>query len=189
MTTQHRDPEPLTPADQSLTLDRWLKREAVLRTRLRGPGLCAPEQFMSRSGLGAFEAMFTGEIPQPPISHTLKFLLVEASFGRAVYQGRPLFEHYNPLGSVHGGWIATLLDSAVACAVHTTLPQGKVYRTVEFKVNCVRPLTDQVPLVRAIGTTVHVGNRIASADGQLIGPDGTLYAHASSTCVIFDPDS
>ncbi|HQX07815.1 MAG TPA: PaaI family thioesterase, partial [Zoogloea sp.] len=85
-------------------------------------------------------------------------------------------------------WFATLLDSAMGCAVHSTLGQGKSYSTVELKVNFVKPLTEAVPLVRAIGETIHVGNRIATADGSLIGADGTLYAHATATCIIFDPD-
>lgn len=187
MSLLHRDPEP-TRADRDATLQRWRNREADLRSRMRPMGVGSPEQFLSRSGLETFEAMFAGAIPYPPISHTLKFLLVEASHGRAVFQGRPLYDHYNPLGSVHGGWIATLLDSAVACAVHTTLPQGKCYRTVELKVNFVRPVTEAEQLLRAVGEIIHVGSRIASADGSLIGPDGSLYAHACATCIIYDPD-
>ncbi len=187
MTIRHRDPEP-TRADQDATLQRWRERESELRSRMRPMGVGTREQFFSRSGLEAFEAMLAGEIPSPPISHSLKFLLVEASHGRVVFQGRPHYDHYNPIGSVHGGWISTLLDSAVACAVHSTLGQGKSYSTVELKVNFVKPLTEAVPLVRAIGETIHVGNRIATADGSLIGADGTLYAHATATCIIFDPD-
>jgi uncharacterized protein (TIGR00369 family) len=103
-----------------------------------------------------------------------------------VFQGRPRLHHCNPLGTVHGGWFATLLDSAVGCAVHTTLPAGKAYTTAELKINIVRPLTDKVPLVRAVGTVIHVGGRMATADGRLTGPDGKLYAHASTTCFIFD---
>ena len=94
--------------------------------------------------------------------------------------------HYNPIGTVHGGWIATLLDSCVGCAVHSTLPAGKAYTTAELKVNYVRAVTARVPLLRAIGTVIHVGGRMATADGRLVGPDGKLYAHASTTCFIFD---
>lgn len=186
MTIRHRDPEP-TRANRETVLQRWRDREADLRSRMRPVGVSQREEFLARSGIEAFEAMFAGELPYPPISHTLKFLLVEASLGRAVFQGRPLFEHYNPIGHVHGGWITTLLDSAVACAVHTTLPQGRTYTTVELKVNFVRPVTEEVELVRAVGETIHVGNRIATSDGSLLGPDGTLYAHATSTCIIFEP--
>ena len=111
---------------------------------------------------------------------------VEVGDGHAVFQGEPQFKHYNPLGTVHGGWFATLLDSAVGCAVHSSLPAGKAYTTLELKVNIVRALTDQVPLVRAEGRVVHGGKQVATAEGRLVGPDGRLYAHASTTCLVFD---
>jgi uncharacterized protein (TIGR00369 family) len=103
-----------------------------------------------------------------------------------VFQGQPLLRHYNPLGSVHGGWFATLLDSALGCAVHTSLPVGKGYTTLEFKLNLVRGLSAQVPRVRAIGRVVHAGKQVATSEAQLVGHDGKLYAHASTTCLIFD---
>jgi len=113
-------------------------------------------------------------------------VLIEATRERAVFQGRPQLRHYNPLGSVHGGWIATLLDSCVGCAVHVSLPAGKAYTTAELKVNYVRAVTDRVGLVRAVGTVIHLGNRMATAEGRLVGPDGKLYAHATTTCFVFD---
>jgi uncharacterized protein (TIGR00369 family) len=103
-----------------------------------------------------------------------------------VFQGRPNRRHYNPMGTVHGGWFATLLDSAVGCAIHTTLPAGKGYTTLELKVNMVRPLNDSVPLVRAEGKVIHAGRQVATAEGRIVGPDGKLYAHATTTCLIFD---
>ena len=179
---------PSPAADQTAqTLAAWQAREAGLRAVMRTRGLAKPEDLAPRSGLQFFEAMLRGEIPYPPISETLDFLVVEAAHGRVEFQGRPLFAHYNPLGSVHGGWIATLLDSAVACAVHSTLPPGKAYTTVELKVNYVKALTERVPLVRAIGQIINVGGRIGTSEGRLVGPDGTLYAHATTTCLIFDP--
>ena len=138
------------------------------------------------SGLQFFDAMFAGELPGPAIGATLAFLPVEITNGRSVFQGRPMLAHYNPLGTVHGGWIATLLDSCVGCAVHSTLPAGRAYTTAELKVNFVRPVTTRVALVRAVGTIIHAGNRMATAEGRLVGPDGKLYAHASTTCFIFD---
>lgn len=167
-------------------LAAWQQREADLRARYAKPGLSRLDQLQGKTGLEIFHAMLAGELPPPPITETLDFLLVEAEHGRAVFQGKPLFRHYNPLGTVHGGWIATLLDSAVACAVHTTLPVGKTYTTVELKLNYVKALTDKVPLVRAIGQVIHVGGRMGTADGRLVGPDGTLYAHASTTCFILE---
>jgi uncharacterized protein (TIGR00369 family) len=133
-----------------------------------------------------FEALFAGRLPSPAIGRTLDFLPVFIEPGHAVFQGRPRPEHYNPIGSVHGGWIATLLDSCVGCSVHSTLAAGKAYTTAELKVNFVRPVTTRVPLLRAEGRVIHVGGRMATAEGRLSGPDGKLYAHASTTCFIFD---
>lgn len=168
------------------TLAAWRAREAELLGAQKTSGLGRPEQFAGRSGMQLFEAMLAGEIPRAPISETLDFLLVEASPGRAEFQGRPLRRHYNPLGAVHGGWIASLLDSAVACAIHTLVPAGKSYTTIELKINYVRALTDAVPLVRAIGEVIHGGRQVGTSHGRLVGPDGTLYAHASTTCLVFD---
>ena len=120
------------------------------------------------TGLQLVEAMLAGRLPRAPITETLDFALIAAAYGRAVFQGSPLPRHYNPLGTVHGGWFATLLDSAVACAVHSTLPAGKAYTTAELKINIVRPLTDKVPLVRAIGTIIHVGGRMATAESSRV---------------------
>jgi len=171
-------------ADRTLTA--WQAREAELRALTLRSGLGRPEQFAGRSGIEIFQAMLRGEIPVPPISETLDFHLVEAEPGRVQFQGRPQFAHYNPLGSVHGGWIATLLDSAVACAVHTLLPAGKTYTTLELKVNYVKALTERVPLVRAVGEIIYSGGRIGTSQGRLVGPDGTLFAHATTTCIVLD---
>ncbi len=179
--------QPSTPdTDAEHTLRLWRARESELAARAAPVGVARPDQVAGRTGLQMFEAMLAGELPRPPITTTLRFWLVEASLGHAEFQGTPAFEHYNPLGSVHGGWMATLLDSCVGCAVHTLLPPGKAYTTLELKVNFVKALTDRVPLVRAVGDVIHPGNRVATADGQLVGPDGTLYAHATTTCLIFD---
>ena len=102
------------------------------------PGLARPDQVAGKTGLEVMRAMLAGSIPFPAMAQTLDFLLIEVDEGRAVFQGRPSLNHYNPLGSVHGGWFATLLDSAVACAVHTLLPAGKTYTTLELKVNYVK---------------------------------------------------
>jgi len=127
-----------------------------------------------------------GELPRPPIGDTLDFVPIHVEPGLAIFQGRPLLKHYNPLGSVHGGWFAALLDSAMGCAVHSTLPAGRAYTTLELKVNLVRALTDWVPVVRAEGRLVHPGRQVATAEGRLVGPDGVLYAHATTTCLIFE---
>ena len=171
-------------------LAAWEQKEEEVLARLRnseaGIGVARPEQVMGKTGMEIFAAMLAGELPVPPIAETLGFFLVEVDRGRAVFQGRPSKRYYNPLGTVHGGWYATLLDSAVGCAVHTCMPAGKSYTTLELKVNMVRALTDKVPLLRAEGQVIHLGGQTATADGKLYGPDGKLYAHASTTCLIFD---
>ena len=172
--------------DAQHVLAQWQADEAERRKTMPASGVPRPEQVAGLTGMQVFERMFSGELPYPPIGETMDFLPVEIEPGRAVVQGRPLLRHYNPLGTVHGGWIATLLDSCVGCAVHSTLPAGKGYTTAELKVNFVRAVTTRVPLLRAIGSVIHVGNRMATADGRLVGPDGKLYAHASTTCFIFD---
>lgn len=172
--------------DADATLAAWREAEAAQRSRNREIGVARREDVAGLSGIEVVGGIASGRFPAPPISRTMGFLLVEVEPGRAVFQGTPSFDHYNPLGSVHGGWFATLLDSALGCAVHSSMPAGKAYTTAELKVNIVRPLTDKVPLVRAEGRTIHVGNRMATADGRLFGPDGKLYAHASTTCFVFD---
>jgi len=167
-------------------LAEWQAVDAALRRQQIVYGIATREQVAGKSGLELFKAMIAGELPAPPISRTLDFILVEAEHGRVVFQGRPGFAHYNPMGIVHGGWFATLLDSALGCAVASTLPAGKAYTTAELKVNIVRPLSDKVPFVRAEGRVIHGGNRMATADARLTGPDGKLYAHGSTTCFVFD---
>lgn len=137
------------------------------------------------SGLEVLRAIIAGRLPAPPISRTLSFHLTEADEGRAVFTGTPSFEVYNPLGTVHGGWTATLLDSALACAVHSTLAPGEGYTTLEFKVNCVRPITETSGEMRCEGKVVHRGGRIATSEAQLVDAAGKLYAHGSETCMIF----
>ena len=169
------------------TLSRWMAEEAAIRERQRlAPAPIPPDRGVGRPGIEPLEAMLRGELPPAPIGRTLDFLLVHVAPGHAIFQGRPGPQHYNPMGSVHGGWFATLLDSAVGCAVHAAMPAGKAYTTLELKVNIVRALTDKVPLVRAEGRTVHVGGQTATAEGRLTGPDGKLYAHATTTCLVFD---
>ena len=171
-------------ATADATLAAW--RAVYDRKRPQEYGLATREQAAGKSGLEMFQAMLAGELPAPPISKTLDFILVEAEHGRVAFQGRPGIAHYNPMGAVHGGWFATLLDSALGCAVASILPAGKGYTTAELKVNIVRPLSDKVPFVRAEGRIIHGGSRMATADARLTGPDGKLYAHGSTTCFIFD---
>jgi uncharacterized protein (TIGR00369 family) len=171
------------------TTDRsaeWEAADARARSAIREFGVATPGQVAGMSGLEMLRAIVDGRLPAAPIARTLDFSIVLVEPGRVAFQGRPGPAHYNPLGTVHGGWFATLLDSCVGCAVHSMLPAGKSYTTAELKINIVRPLTDKVPLVRAEGTVIHLGGRMGTAEGRLTGPDGKLYAHASTTCFVFD---
>ena len=111
---------------------------------------------------------------------------MEASPGRALFQGVPGPQLLNPMGTVHGGWYATLLDSALGCAVHTMMPPGRGYTTAELSVNVVKAIPLKVQRVRAEGTVIHCGRQLATAEARLFGPDGTLYAHGTTTCLVFE---
>jgi uncharacterized protein (TIGR00369 family) len=174
-----------TPSPEQ-TLAAWEADEARVLARRSGLGVIRPDQAQAHPGIKLFDAMFAGELPMPHIGETLDFLPVLVEPGRAIFQGRPRRAHYNPLGTVHGGWFATLLDSCVACSIHASLPEGRTYTTVELKINIVRALTEDVPLVRAEGQVIHLGRSMGTAEGRLYGHDGKLYAHASTTCFIMD---
>lgn len=148
-------------------------------------GIIDPKVLVSMSGMEVLAAIVAGKLPAPPIARTLNYGLVEAESGRAVFAGVPSTDHYNPLSCVHGGYIATLLDSAMGCAVHTRLAAGQGYTTLEFKVNFVRPVLETTGEVRAIGTIVHFGKRSATAEAKLVDAAGKVYAHGTSTCLIF----
>ncbi|KRD23585.1 aromatic compound catabolic protein [Acidovorax sp. Root267] len=165
---------------------RWEADEARVRARQSAPGAEPRGTVFGLSGMEMFNAMFAGELPPPPINDTVSIIGIHIEPGVAVFQGRPQRRLYNPLGTVHGGWFATLLDSAVGCAVHSTLPAGKGFTTLELKVNMLRALNEQVPLVRAEGKLIHAGRQVAVAEGQIVGPDGKIFAHATTTCLIFD---
>ena len=169
------------------TLAQWNEEyEAVRRSRSDKPGLAKPEMVAGKSGLEVMQAVLNGELPFPHIAETLDFSLIEVDFGKAVFQGSPQLMHYNPLGTVHGGWYATLLDSALGCAVHTTLPAGRAYTTAELGVNIVRAASATTGPLRAIGNVIHAGRQLATAEARIVGPDGKLYAHATTTCLVFE---
>ena len=170
-------------------LNEWLDLEQQIKQRLsagRGPGVSSLQDIDGLNGLEMMQGVLSGQLPYPPISQTLDFTLVELAAGRAVFQGAPNPGHLNPLGTIHGGWFATLLDSAMGCAVHTLMPLGRGYTTAELSVNLVKALTPKVSRVRAIGEVIHCGRQLATAHARLVGPDGTLYAHATTTCLVFE---
>ncbi len=136
-------------------------------------------------GMDYIQAIFAGELPAPPISELMGFRGVLAEPGRAVFEMEPGPQHYNPIGSVHGGVALTLLDSAMGCAVHTLLEAGVGYTTLEVKTNFVRPITADTGLIRCEGVVIHRGLRIATAEGKLTDAAGKLLAHGTTTCLIF----
>ncbi len=137
------------------------------------------------SGLERMRRVISGELPQSPIACLMNFRMTEAEEGRAVFEGEPGEYHYNPIGMVHGGFAAALLDSAMGCAVHTTLPARVAYTTLELKLNYLRPIKVETGTVRAIGTVIHAGRTTALAEGRVVSAGGTLYAHATCTCLVF----
>lgn len=172
-------------SEQESTLSQWLAREAEVRAKLGPPGVATLEQLKESSGIDFLHRIWSGELPSPPIGATMDFIPIEGEPGRVVFQGTPGRQHYNPLGSVHGGYFCTLLDSAVGCAVQSMLPKGMGYTTLELKVNLIRALTDKSGPVRAEGKVIQVGGRVGIAEGRIVDADGKLYAHASTTCLIF----
>jgi len=176
----------MTSTDQ---LAAWIAEEDAITAQLDagpGPGVARPEQIAGKTGLEMMQAMLRAEIPYAPIAKTLDFCLIDVGPGRAVFQGTPLAQHLNPLGTIHGGWFATLLDSALGCAVHTMIPAGRAYTTAELGLNLVKAITPKVRRVRAEGKVLHCGRQLATAEARLFGPDGTLYAHATTTCLVFE---
>ena len=139
------------------------------------------------SGLEYMRKMMTGELPLSGMVQLLGLKLVEVSEGRAVFTVQPDERHYNGLGIAHGGLAATLLDSALGCAINAMMPAGKVFTTLEMKINYVRPITRERGELRCEANMIHVGGRVATAEGRITDEDGKLYAHGTATCMLFRP--
>ena len=148
-------------------------------------GIVTPDQIMARSGREFLTDMVDGKLPQAPMCATLGFHLAKVSDGYARFDGVPEFRHYNPIGTVHGGFAATLLDSALGCAVFTTLAKGEAWTTLELKLNLVRPINKDTGTVVAEGRIIHRGRTVATAEGTVKDKAGRLYAHATTTCMVF----
>jgi len=166
----------LTGRDRS-RLVRWSDPSAL--TDLAG----------TRSGLEILRAFQQGDVAPPPICELLRMTLVDVEPGRAVFELRPDESMYNPLGCVQGGVVAGILDAAMGCALHSTLPAGVSYTTLELKVNFVRPVTVATGVVRAVGKLIHGGGTVTTTEARLEDSDGTLYAHATSTLMALRPRS
>ncbi|MEM7509019.1 MAG: PaaI family thioesterase [Pseudomonadota bacterium] len=150
----------------------------------RAEDLLSLEQIAKISGLDFICGIAEGRYPAPPIARTLSYRMVEVEEGRVVFRGQPDFTHYNPIGTVHGGWFGTLLDSCMACAVQTCLPAGTSYTTLEYKLNILRPAFESTGPLDAIGEAIHVGRRTATAEGRLVDTGGKIYATGTTTCLV-----
>lgn len=150
-----------------------------------GLGIIPPEDLARFGGLDLLRNIIAGKYPAPPMAGLLNFMLVEVEEGRAVFRGLPGERHLNPLGSVHGGWAATVMDSALGCAVQTTLKVGEAYSTAEFKVNLTRPIMPGIGEVVCEGRIVHRGRTLAVSEATLKDANGRLLAFGTETCAIF----
>src|ERR1700687_5526062 len=149
-------------------------------------GVTPTEVMASMPGIDFVRAIFAGKLPAPPIMQTVEPFDSTAEPGVVVFHSIPGFRHYNPIGSVHGGYAATLLDSAMGLAVHSMLPAGSGYTTLEFKISFIRGMTRDTGVVRSEGRTLNVGRRAATAEARITDAKGRLLAHATTTCLVFE---
>jgi uncharacterized protein (TIGR00369 family) len=149
-------------------------------------GVTSRDVLASMQGIDFVRAMFDGTLPTPPIMQTIEPFDCSAEQGFAVMHSIPGLRHYNPIGAVHGGYAATLLDAAMGLAVHTLCPPGTGYTTLEFKVSFMKAITLETGRIRVEGRILSFGRRAATAEGKIIDPDGRLLAHGTTTCLIFD---
>jgi uncharacterized protein (TIGR00369 family) len=152
-------------------------------------GVATREQIERLTGRQHLEEIIRGFLPAPPIAQTLSFSLIEVSDGFVAFEGNPGPHLLNPLGTVHGGWVLTLIDSVTGCAVHSTLPAGVAYTTIETKANFSRPITPNTGVVRAEGRVVGKGRTIISAEGRVFDDSGRLLAHGTSTLMVLKPEN
>jgi uncharacterized protein (TIGR00369 family) len=149
-----------------------------------GDGVVGRELAGAVSGLEFLTALRLGVQPPAPFADVTEIWLAEVEAGRVVFEALPSARFYNPLGTVHGGWISTLLDSAMGCAVHSTLQPRQTYATVDMTVSFVRPVSERTGKLRCEGKVIHVGGRIATAEGRVWDQAGSLIAHGSETCLL-----
>jgi uncharacterized protein (TIGR00369 family) len=158
----------------------------TLAQRTFSPQPLPRERLAGLTGKDTLELVLRGELPSPPFAPTTLIDLAEVEEGRVVFTGKPDFAFLNPMGTVHGGWIATILDSAMGCAVHSTLKPGQLYTTTAMTINYVRALLADTGEVRCEAVAVHSGARMATSEGRLVDAKGRLIAHGSETCMILD---
>ena len=156
-------------------------------TQLEADGSQPAAALVELDGLSALRAVMTGELPPPPMAALMGMELLEVDAGRALFAATPGPQHYNPLGTVHGGLAATLIDSATGCAVHTTLPAGTAYTSIEIKVSYLRAITVDTGPVTVTGRVTKPGRRVAFADGEARDGEGRLLATAQSSLLVMAP--
>jgi uncharacterized protein (TIGR00369 family) len=147
-------------------------------------GVVPRETAASVAGLTFLEGLRDRRQPMPPFAVETDIWLTEVESGRVVFAAKPSSRFYNPLGTVHGGWIATLLDSAMGCAVHSLVKPGQVYTTIDMTVSFVRPVFEKTGELRCEGKIIHAGGRVATAEGRVWDAAGALIAHGSETCLV-----
>lgn len=169
--------------------EEWIAEAEVIKAQMLAgggeAGVFTREQMASLSGIEIFKAMLLGKLPYASVGKTLDYSMVLAELGEVIFQGSPQNNFLNPMGTVHGGWYGTLLDSAMGCAVHTIVPAGRGFTTAEYSVNIVRG-AKVGGLYRTIGKVVHAGRQMATAEGRIVDADGKIYAHGTTTCFLFD---
>src|ERR1700719_139153 len=149
-------------------------------------GVTPTEVMASMAGIEFVRAIFANKLPTPPIMQNVEAVDCTAEPGDVVIHSIPTFRHYNPIGSVHGGYAATLLDSAMGLGVHTMLPAGSGYTTLEFKISFIKGMTRDTGVVRSEGRPLNVGRRAATAEARITDSKGRLLAHATTTCLVFE---
>jgi uncharacterized protein (TIGR00369 family) len=158
----------------------------LARSPERSYGVVSREVLTAQSGIAFLQGLIDGIHPAPPFSRATGIYLTNVSEGRAVFTGMPSEEFLNPIGTIHGGWTSALLDSAMACAVHTTLKPGQGYTSVEMKINFVRPILPSSGALTCEGNLIHRGGTLATSEGKLFDASGKLLAHGMETCIVID---
>ncbi|MES2321547.1 MAG: PaaI family thioesterase [Pseudomonadota bacterium] len=172
--------------DQTDKRAQWIAEAEAMRAKLQEAGVAGRDALRSRSGMEFLNGIGSGALPPAPIAELLGITPISVEPGLTIFQATPSLAHYNPSGVVHGGFAATLLDTAVGCAIHSLLPAGKGYTTLELKVNYIRAMTDKTGPVRAEAKVVNLGGQVGIAEGRITDANGKLYAFATTTCLVFD---
>lgn len=164
-------------------------KEDDLQNEIRQVGVVSREVFLAEDGGSFLTGMLSGRHPSPPHSDAMDIHLIEIEDGRVVFGGTPSARYLNPIGTIHGGWMATILDGAMAYCIHSTLKAGEEYTTLEMKINYIRPVFPSIGVVRCESKLIHRGARTATSEGQLFDQRGKLLAHGSETCMIFPSEA